>query len=76
MVDEIYGIKDTALVEESKEEQEEKAAKQFMIIDLYNKRFDDQDKECIVCLEEQIDTVIMPCRHMCIGINCAKLFQQ
>ena len=38
MVDEIYGIKDTALVEESKEEQEEKAAKQFMIIDLYNKK--------------------------------------
>jgi hypothetical protein len=33
---------------------------------------DDQDKECIVCMSEKIDTIIMPCRHMCICVECAQ----
>eukprot|EP01017_Pseudomicrothorax_dubius_P031141 TRINITY_DN3949_c0_g3_i3.p1 TRINITY_DN3949_c0_g3~~TRINITY_DN3949_c0_g3_i3.p1 ORF type:complete len:190 (+),score=19.98 TRINITY_DN3949_c0_g3_i3:160-729(+) len=35
-------------------------------------RIDDQNKECAVCLSEKIDTVVIPCRHMCLCIECAK----
>ncbi len=33
---------------------------------------DDTLKECIICFTDKIDTVIMPCRHMCICMECAK----
>jgi hypothetical protein len=32
----------------------------------------DTNKECSVCLSEKIDTIILPCRHMCLCVNCAK----
>ncbi|CAD8134574.1 unnamed protein product [Paramecium pentaurelia] len=35
-------------------------------------KHDQNDGECIICLSETIDTIIMPCRHMCLCGNCAK----
>lgn len=35
----------------------------------------DQEKECVVCFSEKIDTVIMSCRHMCLCIGCAQALQ-
>ncbi|CAD8049940.1 unnamed protein product [Paramecium sonneborni] len=35
-------------------------------------KHDENDGDCIICLSEKIDTIIMPCRHMCLCGNCAK----
>lgn len=32
---------------------------------------DDTNKECSVCLSEKIDTIVMPCLHMCLCGACA-----
>ncbi|KAJ0234882.1 E3 ubiquitin-protein ligase LUL1 [Hirschfeldia incana] len=29
-------------------------------------------KECVVCLSEPRDTIVLPCRHMCMCSGCAK----
>lgn len=39
-------------------------------------RVSDTDKECVVCFSEKIDTIIMPCRHMCLCIACASSLQK
>lgn len=31
----------------------------------------DTNKECSVCLNDKIDTIILPCRHMCLCVGCA-----
>jgi len=36
---------------------------------------EDSEKECIICFSDQRDTIIVPCRHMCICVNCAKSLQ-
>lgn len=36
----------------------------------------DFGKECVICLSEQRDTTVLPCRHMCMCSGCAKLLQQ
>ncbi len=33
---------------------------------------DDSAKECVVCLSEQIQTVIVPCGHMCLCLECSE----
>ncbi|KAM3139451.1 hypothetical protein pb186bvf_008476 [Paramecium bursaria] len=33
-------------------------------------------EECTICISESIDTIIMPCRHMCICNECAKKIQE
>lgn len=37
---------------------------------------DDTNKDCVVCFSEKIDTIIMPCRHMCLCITCANALQK
>lgn len=32
---------------------------------------DDCGLECIICMSDIRDTVILPCRHLCICNNCA-----
>ena len=32
---------------------------------------DDQDSACVVCMVEEKDTTVMPCRHMCLCKECA-----
>ncbi len=32
---------------------------------------DDSQKECIVCYTATKDTVVLPCRHMCLCIDCS-----
>lgn len=36
----------------------------------------DFGKECVICLSEQRDTTVLPCRHMCMCSGCAKLLQE
>lgn len=33
---------------------------------------DSESKECLVCLDTEKDTVIMPCGHLCICGDCGK----
>lgn len=34
------------------------------------------DKNCAVCLHAKIDTIFLPCKHMCLCYNCAKEFKK
>ncbi|KAL4475543.1 hypothetical protein ABPG72_009232 [Tetrahymena utriculariae] len=62
-ISEIYGVENTDLVHQEAAEQKQA-------------NMDDCNKECIICMTDLIDTVIMPCKHMCICVECAKTFQQ
>lgn len=33
---------------------------------------DDTEKDCVICMSEKIDTIILTCRHMCLCLSCAK----
>ncbi|KAL0347203.1 UNVERIFIED_CONTAM: putative E3 ubiquitin-protein ligase LOG2 [Sesamum calycinum] len=33
----------------------------------------DPGKECVICLSEPRDTTVLPCRHMCMCSECAKM---
>jgi len=33
---------------------------------------DDSNTVCVVCLTEPRDTLVMPCRHMCLCSGCAE----
>ena len=33
---------------------------------------DNQEAECLICLTENKDTLIMPCAHLCVCENCGK----
>eukprot|EP00253_Pinus_taeda_P028789 PITA_28789 len=39
--------------------------------------FDDNDpgKECVICMSEPRDTMILPCRHMCLCSGCTKVLR-
>lgn len=37
---------------------------------------EDTEKYCVICMEENIDTIILPCRHMSICIKCAVSFSK
>ena len=37
---------------------------------------DDWDSEqCVACLEEPRDTILLPCRHLCICKDCAEVIK-
>ncbi|EPS57707.1 hypothetical protein M569_17110 [Genlisea aurea] len=35
----------------------------------------DPSKECVICLSEPRDTTVLPCRHMCMCSECAKVLR-
>ncbi|KAF0892920.1 hypothetical protein E2562_019573 [Oryza meyeriana var. granulata] len=35
----------------------------------------DPGKECVICLSEPRDTTVLPCRHMCMCTECAKVLR-
>ncbi|KAD0851881.1 hypothetical protein E3N88_43628 [Mikania micrantha] len=35
----------------------------------------DSSKECVICLSEPCDTTVLPCRHMCLCNECAKVLR-
>ncbi|KAK7245139.1 hypothetical protein RIF29_39974 [Crotalaria pallida] len=35
----------------------------------------DQGKDCVICLSEPRDTIVHPCRHMCMCNGCAKVLR-
>jgi len=32
---------------------------------------DETQKECVICYTTTKDTVVLPCRHMCLCIQCS-----
>ena len=34
---------------------------------------DERQKECVVCYTATKDTVVLPCRHMCLCIDCSQI---
>lgn len=34
---------------------------------------DESQKECTVCFVANKDTVVLPCRHMCLCIDCSQI---
>ena len=34
---------------------------------------DDDNSECVVCLSDTKDTLILPCKHLCLCSGCGKL---
>ena len=34
---------------------------------------DDTQKECVVCYTNTKNTVVLPCRHMCLCIGCSQI---
>ena len=34
---------------------------------------DESQKECVVCYTANKDTVVLPCRHMCLCIDCSQI---
>ncbi|XP_026660794.2 probable E3 ubiquitin-protein ligase LUL4 [Phoenix dactylifera] len=36
---------------------------------------DDSEKECVICMSESRDTAVLPCLHMCMCGECAKVLR-
>lgn len=34
-----------------------------------------EDQECLICLSEEKNTIIMPCGHLCVCTDCGKRLQ-
>lgn len=35
-----------------------------------------EDKLCLICYSDKIDTIILPCRHMCVCSECSVALQE
>ena len=35
-----------------------------------------ESEDCVVCLSQRRDTVVLPCRHMCLCSGCAEVFRK
>jgi hypothetical protein len=38
-------------------------------------KIEDTTKDCIICFDERVDVLVIPCRHLCLGLECAKLIR-
>lgn len=49
----------------------------YGIMNSVDDKFDGNDpgKECVICLSEPRDTTVLPCRHMCMCGECAKVLR-
>jgi E3 ubiquitin-protein ligase MGRN1 len=36
----------------------------------------EDSKNCVICIADEADVAVLPCRHMCLCIGCAKLLKQ
>jgi hypothetical protein len=34
------------------------------------------NEECVICFAEKADVIVLPCRHLSIGIGCVKLYRE
>lgn len=37
---------------------------------------DNLNDDCVICFAEKVDVVILPCRHLSIGFNCASTIRE
>lgn len=35
-----------------------------------------QPTECVVCIEDVADTIVLPCRHLCLCLSCARTLKR
>ena len=35
---------------------------------------EDDNSECVVCLSDMRDTLILPCKHLCLCSSCGEFF--
>ncbi|CAM6058108.1 unnamed protein product [Sphagnum tenellum] len=47
--------------------------KRYELQEIYG--IEDTGKECVICLSKPRDTVVLPCRHMCMCSDCAKVLR-
>ena len=45
-------------------------------VELAGEKAEDESSECLVCLSEPKNTIIMPCSHMCVCYDCAKTLRE
>ncbi|CAB4042490.1 E3 ubiquitin ligase Rnf157-like, partial [Paramuricea clavata] len=64
LLHEIYGL-------ESKEETEEGEDKQTEISDDDYDDYTDENVVCVVCMSDTRDTLMLPCKHLCVCSDCA-----
>lgn len=64
LLQEIYGIENKA----------DKINNDKLMVSSMNNDQDDQDKsfECVICMSDLRDTLILPCRHFCACYNCSE----
>jgi len=36
---------------------------------------DESERECVVCMSEPMDTMVLPCRHLCLCNSCAEVLR-
>ena len=34
-----------------------------------------EEKVCLICYTEKINTIVIPCKHMCLCMECAELLR-
>lgn len=81
--DTIYGYYEYFVIQMSREMRCESFRKgvemangEFMVLDhVYGMAYKEDDKECAICLSNSKDTIIEPCRHMCLCFECANEFK-
>lgn len=54
----------------------EYCGKTYLVHDIYGlDQSSDAGRECVICMTEARDTIVLPCRHMCLCRGCAEVLR-